>query len=69
MCKTLRVSRSGFYGWFGRDESDRARDDRRLTALIHGIFDESRKTYGAPPACIGRCESAMCVAGTIVLLA
>jgi len=48
MCKTLRVSRSGFYAWLGRDESDRARDDRRLTALIHGIFDESRKTYGAP---------------------
>lgn len=48
MCKTLRVSRSGFYAWLGRDESDRSRDDRRLTALIHGIFDESRKTYGAP---------------------
>ncbi len=48
MCKTLKVSRSGFYAWLGRDESDRARDDRRLTALIHGIFDESRKTYGAP---------------------
>ncbi len=48
MCKTLRVSRSGFYAWLGRPESGRARDDRRLTALICGIFDESRKTYGAP---------------------
>lgn len=48
MCKTLEVSRSGFYGWLGRDESDRAREDRRLTALILGIFGESRGTYGVP---------------------
>lgn len=48
MCKVLEVSRSGFYAWLGREESGRAREDRRLTALIRGIFDESRKTYGAP---------------------
>jgi transposase InsO family protein len=48
MCKTLEVSRSGFYAWLGRNESDRAREDRRLTALIQGIFAESRSTYGAP---------------------
>ncbi len=48
MCKTLEISRSGFYGWLGRDESDRACEDRRLTALIRGIFKESRRTYGAP---------------------
>jgi len=48
MCKTLEVSRSGFYTWLGRSESDRAREDRRLTALIRGIFAESRKTYGVP---------------------
>ena len=48
MCKVLEISRSGFYAWLGRDESDRALEDRRLTALICGIFDESRGTYGAP---------------------
>ena len=48
MCKTLEVSRSGFYAWLGRIESDRAREDRRLTALIRGIFAESRGTYGVP---------------------
>jgi transposase InsO family protein len=48
MCKTLEVSRSGFYAWLGRDESDRAREDRRLTALIRGIHTESRGTYGVP---------------------
>jgi putative transposase len=48
MCKTLEVSRSGFYAWLGRGESDRARADRRLTSLIRGIFDESRRIYGVP---------------------
>jgi len=48
MCRVLEISRSGFYAWLGRQESGRAREDRRLTALIRGIFDESRKTYGAP---------------------
>ena len=48
MCKTLEVSRSGFYAWLGRDESDRAREDRRLTALIRDIFAESREIYGVP---------------------
>lgn len=48
MCKTLEVSRSGFYAWLGRQESDRAREDRRLTALICDIFGESRGIYGAP---------------------
>jgi transposase InsO family protein len=48
MCKTLEVSRSGFYAWLVRDESVRAREDRRMTALIREIFDESRCVYGSP---------------------
>ncbi len=48
MCKTLEVSRSGFYAWLGREESDRARENRQLTVLIRGIFDEARGIYGAP---------------------
>lgn len=48
MCKTLRVSRSGFYVWLGRDESDRARGNRELTELIRGVFDDSREIYGSP---------------------
>ncbi len=48
MCKTLKVSRSGFYAWLDRPESDRAREDRELTELIRGVFDESREIYGAP---------------------
>jgi putative transposase len=48
MCKTLDVSRSGFYAWLDRGESDRACADRRLTALIRDIFTESRGIYGVP---------------------
>ncbi len=48
MCKTLEVSRSGFYAWLDRPESDRARENRRLTTLIQGIFTESRGIYGVP---------------------
>ena len=48
MCKTLRVSRSGFYAWCGREESGRARENRRLMTLIRKAFDESRGIYGAP---------------------
>ncbi len=48
MCKTLKVSRSGFYAWLVRPESNRALEDRRLTELMRGIFEESRRTYGTP---------------------
>ena len=48
MCKTLEVSRSGFYAWLGRDESGRAGENRLLTTLIRGIFTESRGIYGVP---------------------
>lgn len=48
MCKTLEVSRSGFYAWLGREESDLARENRRLIELIRGIFDENRGVYGVP---------------------
>ncbi len=48
MCKTLEISRSGFYAWFRRTESDRARENRELTELIRSVFDESRGIYGVP---------------------
>ena len=48
MCSTLEVSRSGFYGWLYRCESDRDREDCRLTVLIREEHAKSRGTYGAP---------------------
>jgi putative transposase len=48
MCRVLKVSKSGFYGWRGRAPSARARADARLTEKIVLIHRDSRGTYGAP---------------------
>ncbi len=48
MCRTLCVSPAGFYAWCQRPESERAREDRRLGALVREAHDRSRKTYGSP---------------------
>jgi transposase InsO family protein len=46
-CRTLQVSRAGFYAW--RSENPSARDlrDRELSALVKRIFHSHRRRYGA----------------------
>lgn len=48
MCETLGVSRAGFYEWLGRSESDRAKANRELLAVIRDSFAQSDQTYGSP---------------------
>lgn len=48
MCDVLKVSRSGFYAWLRRPESQQAITRRRLSVLIKTIHKESRQTYGSP---------------------
>ena len=48
MCRVLKVSKSGFYGWRDRAPSARARADALLTEKIVRIHRDSRETYGAP---------------------
>ena len=48
MCRVLGVSSRGYYSWLGREPSDRAEEDARLTQKIRKIHKESRGTYGAP---------------------
>jgi len=48
MCRLLKVSPSGYYGWRTRPESDRARVDRELTRAIRQVHAESDGTYGSP---------------------
>jgi putative transposase len=48
ICRTLGVSRSGYYAWRSRPPSDRAIGDLILTERIRAIHDRSRGTYGAP---------------------
>lgn len=47
MCRVLGVSRSGFYEWRARGESEHERDDRRLLGEIRRVHGESREAYGA----------------------
>jgi putative transposase len=48
MCKTLKVSKSGFYGCRDRAPSARAQADVVLSEKIYRIHRDRRKTYGAP---------------------
>lgn len=47
LCHLLGVSRSGFYAWGSRGESQRVRDDRALLAHIERVHRDSREAYGA----------------------
>ena len=42
------MSRSGFYAWCAREESEHARRDRQLTAKIRVLHADSKGTYGSP---------------------
>jgi putative transposase len=48
MCKALKVSKSGFYGWRDRAPSARDQADALLSEKIARIHRDSRETYGAP---------------------
>jgi len=50
VCRLLEVSTSGYYAWRSRLPSRRGREDEKLTETIRAIHEESRGTYGAPPA-------------------
>ena len=48
LCKTMRVSRSGFYAWRRRPQSKRAQRDELLTRHIQLVYQQNRSIYGAP---------------------
>jgi len=48
MCRVLRVSKSGYYGWRHRPPSARAKADATLAERIERVHRDSRETYGAP---------------------
>lgn len=48
MCRTLKVSKSGYYDWLDRPLSRRAQANVALSAQIQEIFIESDATYGMP---------------------
>ena len=48
MCEQLGVSRSGYYAWKRRPESERRRSDRALAEVVSVVHRDSRGTYGSP---------------------
>jgi putative transposase len=48
LCRTLKVSRSGYYAWKTRPESKRLKDDRRLSVLVQTAHETGRCYYGSP---------------------
>jgi transposase InsO family protein len=48
LCRTLQVSRAGFYAWQMRPPSRRQQDDDRVDVQIAAIHAESRQRYGSP---------------------
>src|SRR5829696_2461675 len=48
MCRALKVSKSGFYGWRDRAPSARAQADALLSEKIARIHRDSHESYGAP---------------------
>ena len=48
LCRCLRVTRSGFYAWQTRPESERAKRDRQLKVMVHASFAASHGRYGCP---------------------
>ena len=48
MCQQLGVSRSGYYAWKERPESERHKADRALAEVVTAVHQESRGTYGSP---------------------
>jgi putative transposase len=48
LCRTLDVSRAGFYSWQHRPQSHHDIEDERLKVLVHEAHRIGRKYYGSP---------------------
>lgn len=48
MCKVLEVSRSGYYKWRNRPESERERQHKEWTDQVEEVYVQSRRLYGSP---------------------
>jgi transposase InsO family protein len=51
VCRTLEVSRSGYYAWIERPDSARAQRRRELAVKIQAVHEQNRRVYGSPRVC------------------
>ncbi len=63
LCRSLKVSRSGYYAWRQRPTSVRARRRDQLRTAIREAHVQSRRTYGSPRvhAVLNRGQATCCV--------
>jgi len=47
MCRVVKVSASGFYGWLKEPGGKRGREDEALLEQIKKAFNDSRESYGS----------------------
>lgn len=47
ICKTLEITRSGYYAHLNKNQRIRKKEDQKLMPLIKESFLENRKTYGS----------------------
>ena len=48
MCAVLSVSRSGYYNWHKRPESQRTKENKKLLQQIKRAYKDNRQVYGSP---------------------
>jgi len=48
LCEVMEVSTSGYYDWLDRPESERSKENTRLTQRIRYYHEKSRGIYGSP---------------------
>lgn len=48
MCEALEVSRSGYYDWRNREESNRDKENKILALEIKAIFEREKQRPGSP---------------------
>lgn len=58
MCRVLKVSKSGYYGWRSRPPSARAKADAALSEWIGRVHRDSRETTVRPASTPSRALSA-----------
>jgi len=48
MCRSLQISKSGYYAWKTRPKSNRDQANEKLDHHIRTIYQQSKGTYGSP---------------------
>ena len=63
MCRSLNVSKAGYYAWRQRDPSERAKSDEKLLKRIKQIHKKSHGCYGRPRVHVELRDAGICVSG------